>query len=106
MNEAVPIESQDFWVKVVDMLQQNWAVIEPTPAVGVRVHFISDTSGVFDEIAFPSTIKASRALHRNGFRGFSDEPDLQSFLRQPSAPFHRSPHPNGPIYSSGRFWQS
>jgi hypothetical protein len=67
---------------------------------------INDTSGVFDEIAFPSTIKASRALHRNGFRRFSDEHDLQPFLRQPSAPFHRSPHPNGPIYSSGRFWQS
>jgi hypothetical protein len=28
MNESVAIRSSDFWVKVVEMLQQNWAVIE------------------------------------------------------------------------------
>ena len=88
------------------MLQQNWAVIEPESIVGTRVHFISDTGGVFDEIIFSSMVEASRALHRNGFRRFSDAPDLQSFLRRPSAWFHRSSHPNGPIYSSGRFWRS
>lgn len=103
MNEPAAIHGTDFWVKVVEMLQQNWGVIEPDPITSVRVYLITDTSGVFDEIVSPST---NESLHRNGFRRFSDAPDQQTFLRQPSAPFRRSPHPNGPIYSSGRFWQS
>lgn len=105
MKETITIQSTDFWVKVVEMLQQNWALIEDeTP--GVRVYFISDTSGVFDEIAFPSASSAKEALGKNGFRRLADSADLQSFLRPPSAPFRRSAHPNGPIYSSGRFWRS
>jgi hypothetical protein len=43
-----------------------------------RVYFISDASGVFDEIAFPSTIEVRDALHHNGSRRFADNSDLQS----------------------------
>ena len=99
----VAVQSTDFWVKVVGMLQQNWALIEPE-ARAVRVYFITDTSGVFDEIAFPSADAASQALDLNGFRRFAEHGDLQSFLRPPTAPFYQEEHPNGPIYSSGRFW--
>jgi hypothetical protein len=106
MSGSVHLQSTDFWVKVVDMLQQNWALIENEPAGGTRIDFITDTSGIFDEIAFESAGHAEAALTRNGFRRFADSPDLQSFLRPPSAPFHRTTHPNGPIYSSGRYWQS
>jgi hypothetical protein len=81
-------------------------VIETEGTEAVRVYFVCDTSGVFDEIAFPSASAASDALGRNGFRRFVGNSDLQSFLRPPSAPFRRSSHPGGPIYSSGRFWQS
>jgi len=105
MNEPVLIHSADFWVKIVEMLQRNWAVIESGSTPDVCVYFISDTSGVFDEIVFPSTSAARQALARNGFRRFAEDTHLQSFLRPPSAPFRRSPHPNGPIYSSGRFWR-
>jgi hypothetical protein len=86
------------------MLQHNWALIEEETAV--RVYFISDTGGVFDEIAFPSASSAHEALALNGFRRLAASTDLQSFLRPPLAPFRRSTHPNGPIYSSGRFWRS
>lgn len=24
MNEAIPIQSRDYWFKVIEMLQQNW----------------------------------------------------------------------------------
>jgi hypothetical protein len=105
MSEPVSLQNDDFWVKVVEMLQQNWAVIEPEAAGGVRVYFVSDTSGVFDEISFPCKQEATDALRRNGFSRYADSPNLQSFRRPPSAPFHRGPHPNGPIYSSGRFWK-
>ena len=104
MNKPVTIQSTDFWVKVVAMLQQNWALIEEENGA-VRVHFISDASGVFDEITFPSESAAREALGRNGFRRFAESADLRSFLRPPLPPFRRSAHPNGLIYSSGRFWR-
>jgi hypothetical protein len=106
VSQSVSIKIDDFWVKVVEMLQQNWAIIEPEATGGVRAYFISDASGVFDEIVFPSAEDAVGALLRNGFRRYADSPDLQSFLQPPRAPFYRSAHPNGPIYSSGRFWKN
>ena len=106
MSDLVEINCDDFLVKVVEMLQQNWALIEPASSEGVCVYFISDTSGVFDEITFSSEEEALSALQRNGFSRYADDQKLQSFLRPPSGPFHRHPHPNGPIYSSGRYWKS
>ena len=101
----VAISSRDYWVKVVGMLQQNWALIDEEPGGGVRIHFVTDTGGVFDALDFPSTLRAENALAINGFRRISNRPDLQSFLRPPSAPFRAANHPNGRIYSSGRFWR-
>ena len=105
MTDSVHLHGTDFWVKIVGMLQQNWALIEAEPAGRVRVRFIADTSGIFDEIGFESAGHGEAALTCNGFRRFADSPDLQSFLQPPSAPFRRTTHPNGPIYSSGRYWQ-
>lgn len=87
----------------------TWTAIDADnklPARRVRVHFITETSGIFDEIDFESAGHAEAALTRNGFRRFDTSPDLQSFLRAPGTPFHRTTHPNGPIYSSGRYWRN
>jgi hypothetical protein len=105
MNEEVPIQSRDYWFKVIEMLQQNWALIDPDSA-GVVVYFFGDTSGVFDELRFSSPVEAIQALQRNGFRRFADDARASSFLRCPEPPFTRRPHPNGPIYFSGRFWKN
>jgi hypothetical protein len=72
----------------------------------VVVYFFSDTSGVFDEIRFASPEEATQALQRNGFRRFEGDASASSFLRCPEPPFTRRSHPNGPIYSSGRFWKN
>ncbi len=106
MNNPVLIESTDFWVKIVAMLEQNWALIKLEEPGTVRIYFISDSSGVFDEIGFRTEFAALQALRRNGFERFAANSDLQSFLHPPPAPYSRSNHPNGPIYSSGRFWRS
>ncbi len=105
MNESVQIRSRDYWFKVIEMLQQNWALVEST-AQDATVFFVNDTSGVFDEIAFESSASAEAALKLNGFRRFMEDESAASFLRCPQPPFTRRPHPNGPIYSSGRFWKS
>ena len=105
MTDFVPINTRDYWFKIVEMLQQNWALIEPGSG-GATVYFVTDASGVFDEIGFDSTAAAETALRLNGFRRLTEDPHAASFLRCPEPPFHRRPHPNGPIYSSGRFWRS
>ena len=93
MNTAVTVHSTDLWVKIVEMLQQNWAAIEADGADAVRVYFISDTSGVFDEMSFDSMAAAREALGRNGFRRFAEHSDLDALLRLPSPPYHRAAHP-------------
>ena len=103
-SRYVQINSADFWVKVVAMLQQNWAVIEPLDTEDVQVYFVDDAGGVFDELTFPSVELARRALQQNKFRRLADDERAQSFLVPPKPPFYRQPHPNGPIYSSGRYW--
>jgi hypothetical protein len=105
MNDVLPIKGADPWVKVVDMLQQNWASIEPSEAGGVSVWFYGDTSYVFDRIDFATELDAQKALRRNGFSRFAGDPELQSFLCAPEPPFRQGRHPNGPIYSSGRYWR-
>lgn len=105
MSEESPVllTNKNFWVKVVEFLQQNWALIEEE-GNGVRIYFISDTSGVFDQLTFESRAHAENALSRNGFSRFADDPQAKQFLNPPGSPYHHKPHPNGPIYSSGRFW--
>ena len=98
------IASRDYWFKVVEMLQQNWALIEPAER-GVTVFFLQDASGVFDQLAFTSVQEAEVALQHNGFRRFADEEEAQGFLTPPEPPFHPVKHPNRRIYSSGRFWR-
>ena len=100
----VEIRSRDYWFKIVEFLQQNWALIDDTPD-GCVVFFIGDNSGIFDRLAFLSVEEAEAALRRNGFALFSEDKEAQGFIAVPQPPFHERPHPNGPIYSSKRFWR-
>ena len=106
-KNIVELHSRDYWVKIVEMLQQNWALIDPEYENGqVRVFFFHDLSGVFDEMTFPTMREAERGLYRNGFERLDDNKELREFFRVPPAPpFWSDEHPNGPIYSSGRFWR-
>jgi hypothetical protein len=89
MDETISLKSNDFWVKVVEMLQQNWALVEEKRDGGVCVYFIGDTSGVFDELSFPSADEAIAALRRNGFKLFAGDESLKSFLHPSEPPYHR-----------------
>lgn len=105
-NPVIAINSQDYWVKVVGMLQQNWALVIRNDDGPCTIFFISDDSGVFDQLSFRSPNDARDALHANGFSRFSANSRLQRFLVPPLPPFHEGGHPNGKIYSSGRFWKA
>lgn len=101
----VEIKSRDYWFKIVGFLQQNWALIDETPD-GCVVFFVcfARTSGVFDRITFLSVEEAETALLRNGFARFAEDKKAQEFIVTPEPPFYEWAHPNGPIYSSKRFW--
>lgn len=105
VSQEIEIASRDFWVKIVEFLQQNWALIDEKSDGSCVAHFIGDTSGVFDRVEFRTSAEAIEALERNGFRRFARAPDLAKFLCPPESPFHWRDHPNGRIYSSGRFWK-
>ena len=105
MEEQVNIQSREYWFKVVEMLQQNWALIDESKEGSCVVYFVGDTSGVFDEMEFQSKDEAEYALRRNGFARYKEDKRAQEFITPPEPPFHYRQHPNGPIYSSGRFWK-
>ena len=94
-----------WWIKIVGMLQQNWA-LPLRDGDNVTVFFVDDASGVFDQLAFGTEDEMAEALERNGFAEFASTPPLQEFLHSPGFPLHEVEHINGPIYSSGQFWQS
>lgn len=103
MCDEIEIESREYWVKVVDFIQQNWALIDQRTS-GVRVWFIHDLSGVFDSIDFPEVETAEHALMRNGFERYTNTDTASAFLHPPGPPFTADVHPSGKIYSSGRYW--
>jgi hypothetical protein len=98
-----PIVSRDFWFKIVEFLQQNWALIDAREN-GAVVWFVDDGGGVFDRLDFNSEAEAKTALRRNGFVRFADDGKAQDFIAPPREPFRYREHINGPIYSSGRYW--
>lgn len=104
-DSEVHIISRNYWFKIVKFLQQNWALINPE-GNGVIVYFLGDTSGVFDELVFPTQREAEAGLRRNGFRLYAEDLEAKKFISVPNPPFTRSSHPNGPIYSSGQYWRN
>jgi hypothetical protein len=96
--------AKDPWFKVVDFLQQNWAVIV-NRSTDVLIVFYGDTCGVFDEISYSSIEGAKQALKRNGFAKFCDDKQAQTYISLPNGEFREKAHPNGRIYSSGRYWK-
>lgn len=94
-----------WWVKVVGMLQQNWALPICEDSL-TTVLFADDAGRVFDRLSFADEPSMFEALTLNGFEAFGASERLQKFLHPPSLPLSEGAHPNGPIYSSGRFWRT
>lgn len=101
MKEEIQINADEFWVKIVEFLQQNWALFEVGQTV--KVWFIHDGSGVFDSLEFESIEQAEIALYKNGFKKYTDpNENFIEFIRPPKRPFYNAPRN---IYSSGEFWR-
>ena len=99
------MKGHDFWIKIIEMLQQNWALIEENPDKSVTVFFITDNSDVFDQLNFSSKKEAKKALRRNGFGRYEDDPSFERFVCPPKPPFTPYWDKSRNIYSSGKFWR-
>jgi hypothetical protein len=105
--EEIDIANRDYWFKVVDILQQNWALIDSSKAGAKHiVYFITDKSGIFDQVEFDDIAEAQRQLGVNGFMRYEEDKKAKEVIVPPRPPFYRLTHPNGAIYSSGRYWKS
>lgn len=104
--ELIELHSRDYWFKVVDFLQQNWALIETGYGTNMcKVFFFNDASGVFDQLDFDGVSQARLELLSNGFCQYSVDDFANRNLAKPLPPFYECKHPNGRIYSSGLYWK-
>jgi len=103
-GEVIEIHSDRYWFKIVEFLQTNWALIEELADGRAIAWFVNDNSGVFDAMMFESLEAAVEGLMTNSFDFLSANPEGGKFLVPPPTPFKRDPHPNGRIYSDGKFW--
>jgi hypothetical protein len=98
------IKGRDYWIKVVGMLQQNWALIEENSDQICTVYFVDDGENIFDSMEFALVNEARQGLLDNGFHRYADNPSEHISL--PSVDFSGRPRGYDPIYSSGRYWKS
>jgi hypothetical protein len=105
-NNIIGIQGKEFFFKIVDFLQVNWALIDEHDDGSARVWFIHDASGVFDDMDFESLEAAVDGLVDNGFDLYNAVTEIHEHIKPPLAPFRQGTHANGRIYSSGRFWKT
>ena len=103
MTEEISTESRDHWFKIVEFLQQNWALVYPHEREAIACS--SEIPRASSIRLSSRRLRAVRGLTRNGFRRVADDPKAQTLLLPPEPMFTHWAHPNGPIYSSGRFWR-
>ena len=114
------IKSTDWWVKVLGMLQHNWALIE-TKEKGVTIYFFHDLGttigsmgpcklsqlrgrcAIIDSLDFESNEAAMEALDANGFNRLVDYPGPWDGL-QPHGNFYDARDYQAGIYSKGDYW--
>ena len=104
-TDIVEIKSRAFWVKVLGMLVQNYALVDAT-VDGAHVWFIGEGGDIFDEMRFASVEAAEVGLRYNGFWLYGEEPNDHEYLPIPAEPFVRGRlREGGGVYSSGKYWR-
>jgi len=98
-DELAFIESRDYWVRVVDFLQIHWALIEREGPKKSKIYFLTEVSGIFDEVVCHSTAAAEALLESNEFSRFSENVSVSMF-DPPPPPFWRREDGFGGVYTA------
>ena len=104
-EEVVRIRSSNYWFKISEFLQTDWALIDENDDGTASVRFITDSSAVFDELHFTTLEAAVKGLLANGFDIFYINDEVKDVLVPPKPPFKRKTDQRSPIYSSKKFWR-
>jgi hypothetical protein len=96
-GKEVVINSNDFWLNIVDFLQQYWVLIDKSKEdEEVTVYFLNEGSGIFADMRFDSVEIAEKALLQNGFKKYSDPLEkYREYLTPPSRPYYMVRHSEG-----------
>lgn len=105
MPGQLDLRTKDFWVKVVDFLIHNWAVVRVTRSGTPELIFFDDASRVFDSMAFDNIDEAVAGLRRNGFKPYVEMGEFKKVLPKPRPPFSMERMNHRPVYSSGEYWR-
>jgi len=119
------IKATAWWVKPIEMLVHNWALIEQTPENKAIIYFFHDqgkTKGdgpksnpykyfhqsngyiaVIDSLAFVNMRMAIQGLKKNGFRELAND-DGPWVGGEPSGQYYDARKYEGGIYSKAGYW--
>ena len=115
------IQSREWWIKVLGMLQHNWALIDERAGGSATVYFFHDGEvgmgcygysrahlkgryAIVDSLNFESVQLAEDALARNGFRPHGDDERLGSDVK-PRGSFYDVRAIEDGIYSTQGNWK-
>jgi hypothetical protein len=121
------IKSNEWWIKPLEMMVHNWALVENQATGEAVVYFFHDqgkTKGggalpnpykfysqingyiaVIDSLEFENVLKAEKGLLRNGFTRLADTEGPWTG-GEPEGQFYDARKYESGIYSSGEYWQS
>lgn len=116
------IHSADWWVKVLGMLQHNWALIETSNKKTIVYFFhdlgnqkgysrqynfyqLKDRSAVIDSLEFECMEDAVLGLNKNGFMRLKDNPGPWE-VEQPNKNFYDAREDEEGIYSKALYWRN
>jgi hypothetical protein len=104
------INNRNWFVKVLGMLSQNWALIEENDVLTATVYFFQDESpgnrpAVIDSLNFEDENEAWDALNLNGFEVLKTSPGPWMGCEPKGYFYDARPAAGKGIYSSGEFWK-
>ncbi len=117
------IKSSEWWIKVLGMLQHNWALIEENDSGRATVYFFHDCGevkmafhgytkkqlegrcAVIDSLSFQSVQLAAIGLIQNGFRVHGKDEFVGSDVK-PSGNFYDARDMEEGVYSKQGYWKS
>lgn len=94
------------WVKIVGMLQHNWAFVKLNKGIS-KIYFFGDDQRVFDSLDCQSESLAYAGLIKNGFEPATEQVDLFElvFGNKNFTSLQNNDVVHKDVYSSGRHWR-
>ena len=89
---AIQITQHDYWYKIVGMLQQVWALIEPqSVGGGVCLYRLDDGGEVYRSQTFQDLHGATQQVLEEGWQRFDEDPEMWELIVPPGTIYQPYP---------------